>query len=403
MLTSFTHSAYFSLFPQGAVVSARAHGIDVSKYDKKFTPETAAGQLDFVIQRASYRTTRDEAFASLIEGVMRVGIGGAYHYLNSGSAWKTQADKFLEIVSPYAYHFFACDFEASFNALTLDFAYEAWKWIHYIQDRTGKECLLYTSLNIYKTYITPSAAKFGIDWNSIGLWQAQWFNIPNPNGTPSNPTSRTAGWDLWQYTSKGNGPLYGVTRPTACDLNVFNGTAQQMRSHFKIDEPEPTPGEDDMPITPEQWNQLIEKLGEIGLAIKGISLPDGGSSPPPTNDGRTTYQVTENDPNPNGLVKVYKSPDDNEVNLETLWATLNKVTVFDYWQLIPGHPVWSSFSEADKINTYRDWRAIDCTITHIAYTAGGKAYAFPKDIRYQSGETPKVVWIHKADLGAVTG
>lgn len=216
-------------------ITERAHGLDISKYDLFFRPEEATGQLDFVVQRISYRTTRDEAFDTLIGGVLSVPIRGGYHYLNSDTDWKRQADKFIEYVSPYKYHFFVCDFEGAFNVLSMDFANRAWNWIHYVQDKTGVTNLLYTSPSLYKDWIFPSQNKFGINWNSVPLWQAQWLHTPNPNGTPSKVSGRISGWNLWQYTDKGNGKLYGVSRPTACDLDVYNGTVEQMKEWLKID------------------------------------------------------------------------------------------------------------------------------------------------------------------------
>ena len=228
------HPAYFTLFPQSENITERAHGLDISKYDLFFHPENAIAQLDFVVQRISYRTTRDEAFDSLLPGVMKVPIRGGYHYLNSDADWKTQADKFLSYVAPYKYHFFNCDFEDSFNNLSFDFVYDAWNWIQYVQDKTGIPVLLYTSPSLYNAWIAPSQSVLRINWNTIDLWTAQWFFTPNPNGTPSNPTGRTGGWKLWQYTDKGDGTKYGVARPTACDLDVFNGTVEQMRSWLNI-------------------------------------------------------------------------------------------------------------------------------------------------------------------------
>jgi GH25 family lysozyme M1 (1,4-beta-N-acetylmuramidase) len=240
-LTDITHPVYFALSPQAVMVTLRAHGLDISKYDLRFLPADATGQLDFVIQRVSYRKTRDEAFATLIGGVLQVPIRAGYHYLNSDTDWRAQADAFCGFVAPYDYHFFACDFEGTFNILSADFAYQAWQWIHYVQDKTGKPVVLYTSPYLYNDHMIKSQVKYGINWDTIPLWTAQWFLIPNPNGSPMIPNGRPSGWKLWQYTAKGNGPLYGVARPTTCDLNVFNGTVADMRSYFKIGDTPPPP------------------------------------------------------------------------------------------------------------------------------------------------------------------
>jgi len=237
-LITALHPAYFTLFPQSEFVTSRAHGIDISKYDQFFRPELATSQLDFVVQRVSYGTTRDEKFADLVDAVMTIPIRGGYHYLSSWMDWKLQADKYLSFISGYEYHWHNCDFEAYANQLSTGFAYQAWKWIHYVQDKTGKPALLYTSPSHYNDYIYPSQNIYGINWNDVDLWQAQWFFVPNPNGTPPLPNGRTKPWKKWQYTDKGDGTKYGVARPTACDLDVYNGTVQQMSDWLGIT---PTP------------------------------------------------------------------------------------------------------------------------------------------------------------------
>lgn len=276
-LAALTHRVYFALNPQGAVVTPRAHGIDISKYDLFFLPETATGQLDFVFQRVSYRTTRDEAFLKLVAGVMQVPIRMGYHYLNSDTSWKTQADAFVSYAAPYDYHCFACDFEGAFNVLSADFAYSAWQWIHYVQGRTGKPVLIYTSPSLYTSYLVPSQAKYGIDWNTIPLWTAQWFLVPNPNGTPSNPSGRTGGWKFWQYTDHGDGTLYGVARKTACDLDVYNGTVPQLREWLKIGEPPPPPPNGGNPMLEDKYFKVTASSLNIRSSAENIPTNDLGN------------------------------------------------------------------------------------------------------------------------------
>lgn len=236
---TFLHSVFQSVsnIPQ----TNRAHGIDISKYDKFFNPETATAQLDFVIQRISYGIRQDEAFGDLVDGVMRVPIRGGYHYLSSGGNWKQQADLFLERVKDKPYHFFACDFEGAFNRMSSAFAYEAWRWTQYVASNSKKKVVLYTNPSNYVSYIAPSEKEYGIDWNSVDLWLAQYYFTPDPNKSPSLPKNRTQ-WSLWQYTDNGNGTQYGVARPTACDLNVYDGTKEQMGRWLKISAP-PDPAE----------------------------------------------------------------------------------------------------------------------------------------------------------------
>jgi GH25 family lysozyme M1 (1,4-beta-N-acetylmuramidase) len=240
--STFVHPYYFALYPQGAIVTPRAHGLDISKYDQFFKPEMATGQLDFVVQRVSYGVKRDEAFATLVPSVMKVPMRGGYHYLSSWYDWRTQADAYLDFIAGYDYQFHCCDFEGAFNTLSTGFAKQAWDWINYIEQRTGKRTLLYTSLSLYNQYIAPSEKVYGIMWNTVPLWQAQWLLTPNPNGTPGTPIGRQVPWRLWQYTDKGDGTKYGVARSTACDLDVYNGTVEDMRTWLDIAAPPPAGG-----------------------------------------------------------------------------------------------------------------------------------------------------------------
>lgn len=233
MLKNLIARTYLSANPQGAIITPRAHGIDISKYDRSFNPEFVTGQLDFVIQRASYRTTKDELFDQLNVGVQKVPIRGAYHYLNSDTDWKAQADKFISVVAGKGFHFFVCDLEETVNVLSTAFAYMAWQWIHYVEQQSGLKVLLYTSPNVYNLIVRPSESKYNIDWNTVDLWQAQWLYVPDPNKNPSTISGRTAGWKIWQYTKSGDGYAYGVGR-SVVDLDVFNGTVIDMQTYLNI-------------------------------------------------------------------------------------------------------------------------------------------------------------------------
>jgi len=51
-----------------------------------------------------------------------------------------------------------------------------------------------------------------------------------------SPTRRKADdWKIWQITDKATGSEFGVGS-TRVDINVFNGTVEEMREYFNIDE-----------------------------------------------------------------------------------------------------------------------------------------------------------------------
>lgn len=246
------------------MITTRAHGIDISKYDLTFDPAKATEQLDFVVQRASYRTTKDEAFDTLNVGVQKMPIRLAYHYLNSDTDWKRQYDTFMNVVAGKNFHAYVCDFEDSFNSMSPTFAKMAWDFCKQVVIDTGKRCMLYTGFYDYRDYLVPSQTQYGINWNLVDLWIAQYWNVPNPDANPNLPVGRTSGWSMWQYTAKGNGALYGTGRSTACDLDVFNGTVTDMKNWLGIAEPTPEPDAPTVSFTlnvnGETWQALNIKM-----------------------------------------------------------------------------------------------------------------------------------------------
>ena len=72
------------------------------------------------------------------------------------------------------------------------------------------------------------------------LWIAQYSNNPSPDKNPGLPKKRKPGdWTIYQYASEVNFPghakEYG-TPVNSIDLNVFNGTAADMRAWLKLSE-----------------------------------------------------------------------------------------------------------------------------------------------------------------------
>jgi len=235
----------------------RAQGVDLSRWDISFDPNKATKQIDFAIQKASELNWRDSKFKALWEGVKLVPIRGAYHYLRSKMGWKEQAEAFLAIVEGYDFHFFACDYEQVNNEMTATFADAAHKWMDYVSSKTGKKVLLYTNPSHYDAHLYP----YG-DWmKDYPLWLAQYWITPSPDKFPSLPKRRKASdWTIWQWASEINYPghakEYGCGA-TSVDLNVFNGTAAELRTWIGL---APTP---EQPLTIEQRLSKLENEARI--------------------------------------------------------------------------------------------------------------------------------------------
>ena len=207
----------------------RAIGIDLSKWDVSFDPAKATMPIDFAIQRASYAKIRDQAFDKIYEGVAKVGITGSYHYLSTGISWQEQADFFLEIVEGRGFGFYVCDFEGAYNAMSIKFAMEANQWMDYVARATGKPVLLYTNPNLYDLY----AWHYCAGWP---LWIAQYWLFPSPNKNPGMP-KRRKDWNIWQFSADRNrkSAAYGCGARSV-DINVYNGTVDNMKSWLGVDQ-----------------------------------------------------------------------------------------------------------------------------------------------------------------------
>ena len=212
-----------------------AIGVDISKYNLGWDPDTAVKSIDFVIQRSSWASYKDSQFDALLPQVQKIDIRGAYHYYSSGVPWKTQADLFLGITKDKGFHFFVLDYEGAFNSLNGRTIAEASEFVKYIKAQTGKRCLIYFSPNIWSTAIS----NYGYaSWcNSQDVWIAQYpwtLTQTPPYQSPKLPSGLTK-WSIWQYgggdvnytAGRHAGPDYGGGL-AGIDLNYFNGTREEM-------------------------------------------------------------------------------------------------------------------------------------------------------------------------------
>lgn len=207
----------------------RALGIDLSKYDVTFSPESATVPLDFVIQRATHDMRVDAAFDTIYLGVSRVPVRGAYHYFAKRFAWKEQADLFLATIKGRNFHFSVCDIEGAIEEVDGGMVSGAMEWLKYVKTKTGKPTLIYSNPNIYTLFISKDARA-----KEFPFWVAQYYTnyVPDPQTmSPRMPPSRQD-WIIWQYAGGEHNTLgkqYGIGN-TGVDVNVFNGTSAELRT-----------------------------------------------------------------------------------------------------------------------------------------------------------------------------
>jgi GH25 family lysozyme M1 (1,4-beta-N-acetylmuramidase) len=284
---------------------ARAHGIDISKWQTSFDASKNPGDIQFVIMRAGVGIMTDSSFEEMYKSIQPVPVRGAYHYFRSEWGWQEQAAHFLSLVKDRNFHFFALDIESADNVASAQFCRDAKRWIDHVAQQTGKRVLLYTNLVIYNTWLKPHG-----DWmKKYPLWIAQYWFEPDRNKKPALPDAVTE-WMFWQYSADGNnmGAAYGVGSKHL-DLDVFNGSVEELHKWAGVKRA----------AKPEAAAPVVKPAGATGQLPAGIDydllaarlaplvaelLRKSPPTPQPVSSGGTSFGLSPISDEPVGLEEV---------------------------------------------------------------------------------------------------
>lgn len=152
---------------------------------------------------------------------------GFYHYAkptDSTEEAKAQAklfvavtgiDKGVKTIAP------VLDIEENKENLTSSQLVE---WTHAfvneVKDLTGMDVMIYTYPNFWLDEMGNTT-----EFSHLPLWLASYNNKSHPGNIPGGWDT----WTFWQYTSEGKVDGYGEK----IDLNVFNGTPEDLKSMYK--------------------------------------------------------------------------------------------------------------------------------------------------------------------------
>jgi GH25 family lysozyme M1 (1,4-beta-N-acetylmuramidase) len=244
-------------------ITDRAHGIDVSHYQEQYIYAETWGQVDFAIAKIGEGYNSPYSRGTLgdfsdfnkiwLEGVAQVPIRGVYFYQRSGYSWERQADNLLEAVERLDVkpHMLWNDAERGNNVINKEYLADMlrimdhWK-VNAPQYTTG----LYANKDMLQNYIKPIGVQnYGRQYLdrvlAYPLFYAQYyFTGKSPNKQPLMPTFKS-NWDIWQYNDSGDSfkivdgkrwRHYGSP-----DLDVYNGTVDEMKAWLKIGSTPPPP------------------------------------------------------------------------------------------------------------------------------------------------------------------
>lgn len=226
------------------------HGVDVSKYEPQVNWRVLrANGYRFAFVRATFGIGYvDETFRSHWEGARREGIlRGAYHYLIAGQDARQQADLFISTVGEDQGELPpVVDLEdhSNDNESNSRIISSCKALLDRIEQAFGKKPIIYSRSQFLKDRVSLSgrAPMWAKDYP---LWLAQYpftFSAATmPNKNMPTQAKGWADWMFWQYSDKAiiEGVADAAGRPTACDLNWFRGTEDELYAFAGVRKNEP--------------------------------------------------------------------------------------------------------------------------------------------------------------------
>ncbi len=179
-----------------------------------------------IIHKASIGLTKLDPgyFKRKQEARKRGYLWGSYHWGVTGEPEK-QADFYIDTVKPEPDELIALDLEDA-QSKTLMNVDEAIRFVERIKVRTGRYPVLYTNHSSAKLIATKYK-------NSVFTKTPLWYARFKPKVTDF-PAGVWPTYTLWQFSSEllAQMPIAG-TRPDM-DVNVFNGTAEQLKASWPL-------------------------------------------------------------------------------------------------------------------------------------------------------------------------
>lgn len=219
------------------------NGIDVSDYQGQIDwPTVEKAGIAFAVAHFTEGTDyTDPTFPANWAGMKAAGlVRGAYHYAYpQRNQAEAEADWFATNIGPLLEpgDFVALDLEEG----TGDLSGWALPFLQRVESRLGFKPMLYSGPYFLAAHNCTNNATIG----QYGLWLADW-GVQAPD--------MPAGWSVWAiWQSSAQGRVAGIQG--AVDLDVFNGTVDQLKLYGLPAKPAPpVPTNDDY----EQLHRLVD-------------------------------------------------------------------------------------------------------------------------------------------------
>jgi lysozyme len=214
--------------------------VDLSHYDPadNYKKVKDSGIVGVIYKATDDTTYNDPTYKAQMVAARSAGLKwGSYHFAHPGSV-SEQVTNYLKFADPQPDEIFCLDWEAA-NDGTMT-ASEAQAWIGGVETALGRpgQCLIYSG-NVAKEQLQGHNEFFG----KRRLWLAQYST------TPTVQTSWQTYW-LWQFTDGQVGPTpHSIPGVGPCDINSFQGTAEQLAEQWATGEAVPAPMPQEQVVT----------------------------------------------------------------------------------------------------------------------------------------------------------
>lgn len=213
-------------------------GIDCSVWqDDNSTPQmmdfgkAKEAGAEFVFIKSSQGLYQDQDFQKNWENAGAAGLPrGMYHFLVWTGSVLAQAEYFAGLINAHPCELPpVLDYESRTNIpAKVTAATNCLAFCRRVEELTGKTPMIYTSPSFWFEYGSNST-----DFTKYPLWIAH-YNVTKPS-----VPAPWKNWTFWQYSSIGSGAKYGA-ESTYIDLDLYNGTLEELKVWAGITPPPPT-------------------------------------------------------------------------------------------------------------------------------------------------------------------
>jgi len=170
----------------------------------------------------------DPAYFTRKEAAKKRGyLWGSYHWGVSGNP-EEQADYYLDTVKPGDDELIALDLEDAASKKSMN-AEESLLFIKRVKERTGRYPVLYLN---HKSAKLLSAEFKGTEFAEIPLWYARF-----ESAVTDFPLGLWRSYTLWQFSSEIRPQMTLPGVKPDMDINVYNGTADDLKSNWPLTSP----------------------------------------------------------------------------------------------------------------------------------------------------------------------